>query len=249
VTTSLGYVPPWPAPASVGSFVTYRNGGYSQSSYRSLNLGTHVGDNPDSVARNRARLNRHLGIDQPCWLEQVHGNTVVTAGDNSLECQPPCADASISDRSGRVSVVLTADCLPLLLCDRFGRQVAAVHCGWRGLVKGIIDRSLTAFTSQPEDLLAYLGPAISALHYEVDETVRNALAATVPVDYSFSHPVGKKSGHYHVNLYAVARAQLTTLGVNNIYGGDRCTFTEADNFFSYRRDGTTGRMASLVWLK
>lgn len=247
MTAPLGYVPEWPAPANIGAFVTYRSGGHSEEPYRSNNLGTHVGDDPRAVARNRKQLKRQLGINEPCWLEQVHGTRVVEVGDSS---GIPLADASVSGRQGRVCAVLTADCLPLLICDRFGRQVAAVHGGWRGLAHGIIHRALAAFSAKPQELLVYLGPAISERHYEVGDEVQQALASTLPVERgTFSRPAKNKPGHCLLDLYAVARAQLSAAGVNQIYGGDRCTFAEPDAFFSYRREGTTGRMASLIWLK
>lgn len=247
MSSPLGYIPEWPLPANVGAFVSYRSGGRSEGPYCSNNLGTHVGDDSAAVAFNRDQLNQHLGIKRPYWLEQVHGTRVVKVAEADHR---PQADASIGDRPGEVCAVLTADCLPLLICDRYGYQVAAVHCGWRGLADGIIARALAAFSVQAQDILTYMGPAISSRHYEVGEEVRDALASTVAVQSdSFSHAVSGKPGHYLLDLYAVARAQLTEAGVHQIFGGGRCSFAEADAFFSYRRDGVTGRMASLIWLK
>lgn len=245
--TDIGFQPSWPAPAKVGAFITCRGGGFSREPYASNNLGLHVGDDPEAVMRNREQLVRRLGIQRPFWLEQVHGTEIVEVGDR----QPvPRADASISHRPGSVCAVLTADCLPLLLCDRAGRQVAAVHCGWRGLANGIVAKSVDRFSAPPQDLMAYLGPAISGRHYEVGEEVREALARTVPESNpKFSHAVAGKPGHYLADLYAAARTQLQVLGCSEIYGGDRCTYAEAKSFFSYRRDGVTGRMVSLIWLK
>lgn len=246
MSESCGYIPEWPAPATVRAFVTYRTGGCSEDPYASNNLATHVGDDPQSVAANRRWLNAELSIAEPCWLEQVHGIKLVDAAAAS---GTQVADGSYSGRSGPVCAVMTADCLPLLLCDSAGSQVAAVHCGWRGLAAGIISRSLAAFSASPSDLLAYLGPAISGDHYEVGAEVRQALAVSLGGQHAdFSRAVVGKPGHFLVDLYALARAQLQAAGLEKIYGGDRCTFAEPDRFFSYRRDGVTGRMASLIWL-
>ncbi|MCW8196112.1 peptidoglycan editing factor PgeF [Proteobacteria bacterium 005FR1] len=247
MTGPVGFVPTWPAPESVGSFVTCRTGGCSRSPYDSNNLGTHVGDDPQSVAENRRRLRDYLLIDEPCWLEQVHGTGLVEAGSQT---GIPVADGSFTRRPGAVSAVLTADCLPLLLCDQQGEQVAAVHCGWRGLAAGIIPLSLDKFSAAAGSIMAYLGPAISGRHYEVGDEVREALDASLKGNAAaFSKPVEHKPGHFLVDLYAVARAQLKAAGIAQIYGGDRCTFAEAEHFYSYRRDGVTGRMATLIWLK
>lgn len=243
----LGFVPPWPLPSEVGAFVTCRSGGCSQAPYDSNNLGTHVGDDPDAVAENRRRLRSHLSIAEPCWLEQVHGTELVKAGRQS---GTRVADGSFTDEPGVVCAVLTADCLPLLLCDSDGREVAAVHCGWRGLAAGIIPRAMERFAASPSSMSAYLGPAISRRHYEVGAEVRDALAATLMRDSEeFSDPVPRKPGHFLVDLYAVARAQLKAAGLTHIYGGDRCTFAEAAHFYSYRRDGVSGRMATLIWIR
>lgn len=247
MTAPLGYVPDWPIPDNVAAFVTYRSGGYSEGPYHSNNLAGHIGDDPVAVARNREQVCQHLDIGRPYWLTQVHGVAVVTVDDTHDE---PRADASTSDQRGQICAVLTADCLPLLICDRRGLQVGAVHCGWRGLAGGIIDRALASFSAKPGDLLAYLGPAISGAHYEVGEEVRHALANTPATrGVAVSRNVVGKPGHYLLDLYAVARAQLASAGVTAIHGGERCTFLEAEAFFSYRRDGITGRMASLIWLK
>jgi YfiH family protein len=244
---SLGFIPAWPAPPNVGSFVTCRRGGCSRGPYQSNNLGTHVGDDPQSVAENRRRLSAELSVAEPCWLEQVHGIELVNAAAAS---GTPVADGSFSRRAGAVCAVMTADCLPLLLCDSAGSQVAAVHCGWRGLAAGIIPRALAKFSAAPPQLLAYLGPAISGDHYEVGAEVRDQLAASLGNRQAdFSRAVADKPGHFLVDLYAVARAQLKAAGLDHIHGGDRCTFAETDSFFSFRRDGVTGRMAGLVWLK
>lgn len=244
MSEGLGFRPDWPAPAGVSAFVSYRSGGVSEAPYVSNNLGTHVGDDHEAVMQNRERLCRHLGITEPCWLEQVHGTKIVEAGAGSYLSQ---ADGSITRERGQVCVVLSADCLPVLLCDSVGRQVAAVHCGWRGLANGILSQALAKFECPAPELMAYLGPAIGPQHYEVGQEVYEALYESTG-SVSFSRAVESKPGHHMVDLYAVARMQLQTRGLSAIYGGDRCTFAEADAFFSYRRDGVTGRMASLIWL-
>lgn len=240
----LGFHPDWPAPARVRSFISYRRGGHSRGPYESNNLGAHVGDDVELVQKNRERLYAHLGIAEPCWLNQVHGKRMVQAEPGNYLSD---ADGSCTDKRGQVCAVLSADCLPVLLCDKVGRQVAAVHCGWRGLAQGILSEALATFAAPPSELLAYLGPAIGPQRYEVGAEVYHALRESSGAD-SFCQPVSNKPGHYLVDLYAVARLQLQTAGLESIYGGDRCTFDEGDYFFSYRRDGRTGRMASLIWL-
>jgi YfiH family protein len=247
VSEPIGFVPAWPVPATVAAFITYRSGGCSTGPYASNNFGTHVGDDPRAVADNRRRLCAGLAIPEPCWLEQVHGTALVEADTIT---GIPIADGNFSRRSGSVCAVMTADCLPLLLCDSAGAQVAAVHCGWRGLAAGMIPRSIAQFSAAPAQLFAFLGPAISGEYYEVGCEVRDALANELGgAAESFSRPVADKPGHFLVDLYSVARTQLKAAGVSQIYGGDRCTFAEADQFFSYRRDGVTGRMASMIWLR
>lgn len=244
MTEELGFQPNWPAPAGVRSFISHRRGGQSSGPYASNNLGNHVGDDADAVQENRRRLCHHLGIDEPVWLNQVHGRKIVWA-----DAVPGLTDAdgSTTRERGRVCAVLSADCLPVLLCDAAGTQVAAVHCGWRGLVQGILAQAMAEFVSPAAELLAYLGPAIGPRHYEVGAEVQAALGQTID-SISFSTPVANKPGHYLVDLYALARSQLQSAGVTSIYGGTRCTYEEKEYFYSYRRDGVTGRMASLIWL-
>lgn len=234
-------VPDWPAPANVRSFQTTRSGGISAAPYDSLNLGDHVGDAPLSVAANRMRLNRLLP-SEPVWLEQVHGTVVADA--DQAGCLPR-ADASVARRG--VCVVMTADCLPVLLCDKAGSVVAAAHAGWRGLAAGVIEATVAAMGVAPDTLLAWMGPAISQPAFEVGEEVRNAFvscdercrAAFVP----------GLSGKYQADIYALARLRLHALGVTQIYGGNRCTYREPETFFSYRRDEKTGRQGSFIWLE
>jgi len=234
----------WPAPANVHAGTSRRQGGISQGVYASLNLAMHVGDDPPAVIENRCRLGLPT---EPIWLNQVHGLSVVNAGRALAERseQDIEADAAYADVGGVICAVLTADCLPLLLCDRAGRRVAAVHAGWRGLAAGIIDRAVTSLQLPGEQLLAWLGPAIGPNAYEVGEEVREAflrLDADARTAFRLSRP-----GHWWMDIYQLARQQLVQRGVDEVYGGDHCTWQEADRFYSYRRDGMTGRMASVIW--
>ncbi|NKN33946.1 peptidoglycan editing factor PgeF [Marichromatium bheemlicum] len=235
--------PDWPAPAAVRALVTTRSGGVSQGPYASLNLATHVGDDPARVARNRALLRQHAGLpSEPLWLDQVHG-CVVADDAAALGCQ---ADAAVSAWPGRVCAVLTADCLPLLLCDREGTRVAAVHAGWRGLAGGVIERTLAALALEPSRLLAWLGPAIGPSAFEVGPEVR---ARFVDLDVAAADAFRPgRAGRWLADLFMLARQRLVAAGVPAVYGGGQCTHIDPQRFFSYRRDGTTGRMASLIWL-
>ncbi len=236
-------VPGWPAPANVKALSTTRAGGVGTAPFDSLNLGTHVGDDPAAVAANRARL-RALLPAEPCWLNQVHGTAVV---DLATEHGVPDADAAVSRTPGAVCVVMTADCLPVLLCDRAGTVVGAAHAGWRGLQGGVIEAAVRAMNVPAGELMAWLGPAIGPAAFEVGDEVRAAFVADDPAAACAFRPAGP-AGKWLADLYLLARQRLAALGVTAVHGGDSCTFTEAERFFSYRRDGRTGRMASLVWL-
>ncbi len=236
--------PEWPAPPWVHACCTTRGGGVSAGVYRSLNLGDHVGDAPGRVARNRALLRTALALPaEPLWLNQVHGCTVVRTGGRVAR---PDADAVIACRPGSVCAVLTADCLPLLICDRQGRRVAAVHAGWRGLAAGVIEATLRALGAPRGDLLVWLGPAIGPAAFEVGPEVRAAfLAADPEIASAFQAGPG---GTWFADLFALARHRLAGAGVTQVHGGTDCTYSDAARFFSYRRDGVTGRMASLIWI-
>jgi hypothetical protein len=243
--------PNWPAPANVRACITTRNDGVSSAPYISNNMGLHVGDVPAQVEQNRAALCAQLGLTQPPqWLEQIHGVKVVNAkGDGLVRT----ADGSFSNEIGHACVVMTADCLPILLCDEAGTEVAAIHCGWRSLARGVTARALDKFSGPPKKILAYLGPAISQPHFEVGVNVLEAFfkSARTPAHadaiaqafVSAARPL-----HFYADIYALARAELNALGVTQIYGGNYCTYAQADAFYSYRRDKVTGRMASVVWL-
>lgn len=233
-------LPDWPAPPNVHACASTRDGGVSLGPYASLNLGDHVGDDPAAVAENRARLRRALALPtEPLWLTQVHGIAVA-------EGQGGCADASVAFGPGTVCAVMTADCLPLLLCDRTGTRVAAVHAGWRGLLAGVIEAAVARLDVSGPELLAWLGPAIGPDAFEVGEEVRTAFVAEdVAAAAAFKPSPG---GRWLADLYALARLRLARCGVSAVYGGDLCTYSDAARFYSFRRDGVTGRMASLIWL-
>ena len=235
--------PDWPAPPGVFSRMTTREGGISRAPWASLNLGDHVGDDPRHVAENRARLRRQLPAE-PFWLQQVHSANVVEAGSGMIE-----ADAAFSRRSGCVCSVLTADCLPVLFCDRAGSVVAAAHAGWRGLARGVLEATVTAMQVPPAEILAWMGAAIGPQAFEVGDDVRQAFVSRhAEAAIAFRPASAAASGKWLADMYQLARIRLQQAGVSSIYGGGRCTFSEADHFYSYRRDGVTGRMASLIWL-
>lgn len=276
-------IPDWPAPANVRTLQTTRQGGISSAPYDSFNLGDHVGDAPLAVERNRILLNTLLP-SEPVWLEQVHGTVVANA--DRASCLPQ-ADACIARHRAAVCVVMTADCLPVLLCDTQGSVVGAAHAGWKGLAAGVIEATVQAMDVAPQDLMAWLGPAISREAFEVGDEVRAlfvdadplASAAFTPspcaegslrsggeptglplagvrgewVDSSLPLgervPVRAREGvKYMADIYALARLRLNALGITRIYGGDHCTYRDHERFFSYRRDGVTGRMGTFIWL-
>lgn len=237
--------PDWAAPPGVRAVATTRPGGYSAPPFDRLNLGDHVGDEPAAVGANRALLRRALALpDEPCWLDQVHGAAVVEAAP---EHRGAAADASVATKPGAVCAVLTADCLPVLLCGARGQAVAAAHAGWRGLAAGVIEAALARMATPPAEVLAWLGPAIGPHHYEIGEEVFHAFVDPAPETAAAFSP--SRPGHWWADLYRLARHRLRAAGVERIYGGGFCTAGEPARFFSYRRDGKTGRMASLIWLQ
>lgn len=236
-------IPDWPAPENVKALQTTRNGGISGAPYGSLNLGDHVGDSPFAVERNRALLEPLLP-GKPVWLKQVHGTAVVNA--QGAGCRPE-ADACMSTRAGAVCVVLTADCLPILLCDERGSVVGAAHAGWRGLCDGVIEQTVRAMHVQPAALMAWLGPAIGYRAFEVGDEVRAAFVARQP--QSAAAFAASTPNKWLADIYQLARLHLNALGVTRIYSDGLCTYTDRERFFSYRRDGVTGRMGSFIWLE
>jgi len=236
--------PDWPAPASVRAAVSTREGGVSAAPYDTLNLASHVGDREASVAENRRRLREALRLDaEPSWLEQRHGANVAHLGDAPRAAG---ADAAVAFERGQVCAVLTADCLPVLLCDRGGTRVGIAHAGWRGLAAGVLESALAALECGPEELMAWLGPAIGPRAFEVGDEVRaRFMADDAGNGVAFDR---NQRGRWQADLYALARRRLTRAGVTSVYGGGASTHAEPQRFFSYRRDGVCGRMASLVLL-
>lgn len=235
--------PYWPAPPTIKAYTTTRVGGASLAPFASFNLANHVGDDPQRIAQNRILLNEMLQLPtEPVWLNQVHGTTVIQADTASTLLT---ADASYTHEPNIICAVLTADCLPILICDRNATTVAAIHAGWRGLAAGVIEHTIATLDIKQNELTAWLGPAIGPQVYEVGEEVRQQF-----IDY---HPAAEiafqpnANERWLANIYLLAKQRLTQCGIMAIYGGDYCTYTNETLFFSYRRDGQTGRMASLIW--
>lgn len=235
----------WPAPAHVRAGWTTRQGGVSAAPYHSLNLGLHVGDDPRAVQENRARLRRLLPAE-PVWLNQVHGVELHHA--QGPTAAPVTADGSWTDQPSVVCAVMTADCLPVLLCDRAGTRVAAVHAGWRGLAAGVLEAALRAMQRPASELLVYLGPAIGPSAFEVGEDVRAVFVAAQPAARACFVP-SPRPGHWWADLPGLARLRLQQQGVQAVWGGQACTYSQPELYFSHRRDQVSGRMVSLIWLE
>lgn len=236
--------PEWPVPSHVRVVSTLRAGGSSEGRYASLNLAAHVGDNTESVRENRRRLRDAAGLPcEPLWLEQVHGRDVVRVDG---QADLPQADAAVVTGPGQVCAVMTADCLPVVLADRAGTRVAAAHAGWRGLAGGVVEACVAALGVDPAGLVAWLGPAIGPAAFEVGPEVRQAFIDRWPDAGACFE--GNHQGRFQADLYGIARIVLVRAGVKSVHGGGWCTATDAASFFSYRRDGVTGRMATLAWL-
>jgi len=235
--------PDWPVPGRVRALATTRLGGLSNGPYAGLNLGQHVGDAPETVAANRGLLRAALPAE-PAWLEQVHGIDVAEVGPAGPSVQR--ADAAVSRQAGVVCTVMTADCLPVLFARDDGSAVGAAHAGWRGLNDGVLEATI-AQLGEPGRLLAWLGPAIGPGAFEVGDEVRAAFMAHDAAAEAAFRP-GKAEGKWWGDLYLLARQRLAAAGVLQVYGGGLCTASQAERFYSYRRDRTTGRMATLIWL-
>lgn len=239
--------PHWPAPVNVEACFTTRAGGESEGVYAGLNLGAHVSDDPLRVAGNRARLRQTLALaSEPVWLNQVHGIAVHPVTDLPDDAVPT-ADAAVTRQRGVALTVMTADCLPVLLCDRQGSVVATAHAGWRGLCQGVLAATIEAMAVTPDEILAWMGPAIGPQAFEVGDEVRAAFIAHDPAAEAAFRP--HLPGKWWADLFLLARQRLQALGVQAIYGGDTCTVSDPARFYSYRRDGQTGRMAGLIWLR
>lgn len=239
-------VPDWPAPANVHARVTTRAGGASTGPWQELNLASHVGDDPAHVELNRAWLRSQLP-GEPLWLTQVHGTDCVTVESSMSGCT---ADASVSFEPWQICAVLTADCLPVLFCSQDGQCVAAAHAGWRGLLDGVLENTVRAMQVPPEQIMAWFGPAIGPQAFEVGSEVRAAFLAHDEANAEAFVAHGEHGGHgdkWLADIYILARLRLQAMGLESIYGGGLCTVTDAARFYSYRRDGACGRMASLIW--
>jgi polyphenol oxidase len=233
--------PDWPAPANVHAATTLRTGGVSQAEFASLNPATHVGDKPDKVSQNRQIIKTMLGLpSEPVWLNQTHSNRAVKVEIDGIPAQ---ADASYTDQPGVVCAVMTADCLPVLVCSEDGKEIAAIHAGWRGLLDGIIDNTITALKNK--DLLIWLGPAIGPSCFEVGDEVRAAYLEKSTQNAAAFKPLSQ--GKWLADIYQLARINLAALDIGKVYGGGFCTVTDYQKFYSYRRDKVTGRMATLIW--
>ena len=238
--------PDWPAPDNVRAFTTTRRGGVSMGPWESFNLGLSCGDDRDNVLANRHRLADRLP-SEPLWMRQVHGRRVVGCEtDHDLEE----ADARVTRTPGQALVVLTADCLPVFLCDERGEVAAIAHAGWRGLADGVIEATVGRMNRPPQRLMAWLGPAIGGEVYEVGSEVRDAFAASSTLARLCVERAFAQAGNrWRLDIAGAGRVILQALGVDRVYGGEHCTYSDIERFFSHRRDGVTGRMASLIWLE
>jgi hypothetical protein len=234
--------PDWPAPLNVCAIQTTRMGGVSLAPFNSLNVGDHVNDNALHVAQNRQLLAPYVPTE-PVWMNQVHGIRVLDAAKSSCI---ESADAAFTNQNNVVCVAMTADCLPVLICDQQGTTVAAVHAGWRSLCNGVLEATVKAISKKPDQLMAWLGPAIGPDAFEVGAEVREQFIEKDAEAISAFKVHGER---YLGDLYTIAKQRLNQIGVTQVYGGGLCTYKDTSKFFSYRRDGLTGRMATLIWLK
>lgn len=244
--------PDWSLPNNVKALYTTREGGVSLAPYDGFNLATHVGDNPEHVSRNRSLLIEQAGLpNSPFWLDQQHTDIAVQL-DTVVQTQnesPVVADASWTQQPGCVSVVMTADCLPILLASQDGKAVAAVHAGWKGLAQGIISKTIQAMQIAPENLTAWIGPAISARQFEVGEDVYQAFTSTQPQNAAFFQGHPNHSTKFFADLPGLAEKEMKDIGVAHVQQSQLCSYENEQQFYSYRRDGITGRMASLIWIE
>jgi YfiH family protein len=253
MTTAGPPAPAWLAPdwaatvPSVRALSTLRGGGCSVGAYASLNLASHVGDDAAAVRANRARLASAADLpEEPLWLEQVHGTDIVVHDGSQAPGATPRADASVSFQPGRVCVVMTADCLPVVFTDRAGTRVGVAHAGWRGLVAGVLEATIAALHVDPGELLAWMGPAIGQSAFEVGSEVRAAFIERDAANVAAF--AANAASRYQADIYALARQALLRAGLRHVSGGGACTSSDAQNYFSYRRDQVTGRMATLAWI-
>ena len=236
--------PEWPVPKNVKCVATTRASGFSKNNYQSLNLGGHVKDSEEFVEKNRVLLRKELKLpSDPVWLNQIHGTDVIEL--NSTVAANNTADASYTSGSSIVCTILTADCLPVVFCDQKGEYIAATHAGWRGLVNGVLENTLKMLPVDNDELMCWFGPAIGPENFEVgSEVVQQFIGKDVLHENAFN---AKANDNYFADIYQLARNILEQHGVHRIYGGSHCTYRESEKFYSYRRDGETGRMATLIW--
>jgi len=259
VTEADFLFPDWDRPASVRAAISLRSGGVSTAPFASFNLGDHVGDDPARVAENRARLREVLALPSaPRWLRQVHGTQIVDAGATAADgWSPPEADGIVCGHPEVVLAILSADCLPVLACSRDGRRIGAFHAGWRGLLAGVLERGIAAMGIPAHEILVYLGPSIGPQRFEVGPEVRAAFLAQDSESEAFFSATGVETDdpgdglprrqRFRADLPGLAQWRLAKIGVELVARSGLCTATDAARFFSYRRDGRTGRMASLIW--
>jgi polyphenol oxidase len=236
-------IPKWNAPANVQALSTTRAGGYSEAPYAGLNMGFGSGDDPSAVRKNRTSLLREVDApSEPIWLAQVHGVECVEAKSDAAGI---AADASFSRTPNEVCAVMTADCMPVLFCSVDGERVAAAHAGWRGLANGVLETTCERMGGEVDSIMAWLGPCIGQANYEVGEEVRTSFLADDRQASKYFAPT--RPGHWCADLPGLAQQRLLKLGVREVSGGHWCTHAEPNRFYSYRRDGITGRMATLIW--
>lgn len=245
-TVKIMFIQPnWPAPKNIKALTTTRENGVSAAPYDSFNLANDIGDDPKNVRANRDKLINTLNLtSEPVWLKQIHSNKVIDLNKNHLKD----ADGSyvaVKNIPSPICAITTADCLPILICNKQGTEIAALHAGWRGLFNGIIESGLSKFKSCSKDLLVWFGPAIGPNVFEVGEEVREQF---IHLDENLKEAFKAKKEKYLMNIYLIAKKKLNAMGVHNIYGGDLCTYSDEKRFFSYRRNNPTGRMASLIWV-
>ena len=239
-------IPDWPAPANVKACVTKREGGVSTNNFSSFNMGLRSGDVVEHVQANRRQMRSDFNwLHEPQWLKQVHGTKVVSASDRGEEQE---GDAVWSNQAGLACAVLTADCLPVLFCDRSGSVVAAAHAGWKGLQAGVLENTIKSMGQPASEIMAWLGPGISQNHFEIGPEVRDAF---IRIDAEAARAfIPGQGDRWHGDLYLLARQRLQAAGISAIHGGEFCTYQQADTFYSYRRDGKeSGRLASVIWLQ
>tara|TARA_Y100001936_G_C16079765_1_gene676791 strand:- start:936 stop:1670 length:735 start_codon:yes stop_codon:yes gene_type:complete len=237
-------IPNWPAPPNIQALFTTRLGGISKGKYESFNLGNHVGDTSYAVNFNREKLFGSIP-NKPKWLNQIHGSTPIWVDKNT---NSPKGDAALSKTANIVCGILTADCLPVFLCDETGTVVGIAHAGWRGLISEIIEKTVAEMRKESNDIIAYLGPAIGPNYFEIGEEIRSSFIKKDKKSISAFTPSPRENKKWLANIFLLARHRLIRAGVTKIYSHEECTYSNPNKFFSYRRDGITGRMAGLIWL-